>query len=162
MSHRRLAESHTVLKGKDDCFYLLYFLGCFYNWLFVCFFQYCLSGHPTLPCNVLKFKSTTIMLDCGLDMTSTLNFLPLPLVQRYVLMHSAIKWALVPWRMGLISMNITDSVFCLIFLLHPLKTVIWKSFPLDVLVESALLIYWLTPLFQLFWASAKCFCNCSV
>uniref|UniRef100_A0A8C3L3D8 Integrator complex subunit 9 n=2 Tax=Chrysolophus pictus TaxID=9089 RepID=A0A8C3L3D8_CHRPC len=43
--------------------------------------RYCLSGHPTLPCNVLKFKSTTIMLDCGLDMTSTLNFLPLPLVQ---------------------------------------------------------------------------------
>ncbi|XP_032490343.1 integrator complex subunit 9 isoform X2 [Phocoena sinus] len=42
---------------------------------------YCLSGHPTLPCNVLKFKSTTIMLDCGLDMNSTLNFLPLPLVQ---------------------------------------------------------------------------------
>ncbi|XP_054050885.1 integrator complex subunit 9 isoform X3 [Rissa tridactyla] len=42
---------------------------------------YCLSGHPTLPCNVLKFKSTTIMLDCGLDMTSTLNFLPMPLVQ---------------------------------------------------------------------------------
>uniref|UniRef100_A0A7M4E344 Integrator complex subunit 9 n=1 Tax=Crocodylus porosus TaxID=8502 RepID=A0A7M4E344_CROPO len=43
--------------------------------------EYCLSGHPTLPCNVLKFKSTTIMLDCGLDMTSALNFLPLPLVQ---------------------------------------------------------------------------------
>ncbi|XP_053105081.1 integrator complex subunit 9 isoform X2 [Hemicordylus capensis] len=42
---------------------------------------YCLSGHPTLPCNILKFKTTTIMLDCGLDMTSTLNFLPLPLVQ---------------------------------------------------------------------------------
>ncbi|XP_064411595.1 integrator complex subunit 9 [Latimeria chalumnae] len=41
---------------------------------------YCLSGHPTLPCNVLKFKSTTIMLDCGLDVTSALNFLPLPLV----------------------------------------------------------------------------------
>lgn len=41
---------------------------------------YCLSGHPTLPCNILKFKSTTIMLDCGLDMTSALNFLPLPLV----------------------------------------------------------------------------------
>lgn len=39
-----------------------------------------LSGHPTLPCNILKFKSTTIMLDCGLDMTSALNFLPLPLV----------------------------------------------------------------------------------
>uniref|UniRef100_A0A6Q2Z3G2 Integrator complex subunit 9 n=1 Tax=Esox lucius TaxID=8010 RepID=A0A6Q2Z3G2_ESOLU len=41
---------------------------------------YCLSGHPTLPCNVLKFKSTTIMLDCGLDTTSVLQFLPLPLV----------------------------------------------------------------------------------
>ncbi|XP_075716977.1 integrator complex subunit 9 [Rhinoderma darwinii] len=41
---------------------------------------YCLSGHPTLPCNILKFKSTTIMLDCGLDMTSALSFLPLPLV----------------------------------------------------------------------------------
>lgn len=41
---------------------------------------YCLSGHPTLPCNILKFKSTTIMLDCGLDMTSALYFLPLPLV----------------------------------------------------------------------------------
>lgn len=53
--------------------------------IFIFYFQYCLSGHPTLPCNVLKFKSTTIMLDCGLDMTSTLNFLPLPLVQRYVL-----------------------------------------------------------------------------
>ncbi|KAM8954214.1 integrator complex subunit 9 [Pelodytes ibericus] len=41
---------------------------------------YCLSGHPTLPCNILKFKSTTIMLDCSLDMTSALSFLPLPLV----------------------------------------------------------------------------------
>ncbi|XP_061741824.1 integrator complex subunit 9-like isoform X1 [Nerophis ophidion] len=41
---------------------------------------YCLSGHPTLPCNVLKFKSTTIMLDCGLDTTSVLNFLPLTLI----------------------------------------------------------------------------------
>ncbi|TRZ03895.1 hypothetical protein DNTS_030904 [Danionella cerebrum] len=42
--------------------------------------QYCLSGHPTLPCNVLKFKSTTIMLDCALDTTAALYFLPLPLV----------------------------------------------------------------------------------
>ncbi|TRY86737.1 hypothetical protein DNTS_029018, partial [Danionella cerebrum] len=41
---------------------------------------YCLSGHPTLPCNVLKFKSTTIMLDCALDTTAALYFLPLPLV----------------------------------------------------------------------------------
>lgn len=33
-----------------------------------------------MPCNILKYKSTTIMLDCGLDMTSALHFLPLPLV----------------------------------------------------------------------------------
>lgn len=41
---------------------------------------YCLSGHPTLPCNVLKFKATTVMLDCGLDFSSALHFLPLTLV----------------------------------------------------------------------------------
>lgn len=41
---------------------------------------YCLSGHPSKPCCVLKFKNTTILLDCGLDMTTALNFLPLPLV----------------------------------------------------------------------------------
>ncbi|XP_039593987.1 integrator complex subunit 9 [Polypterus senegalus] len=54
---------------------------------------YCLSGHPTLPCNVLKFKSTTIMLDCGLDMTSVLNFIPLPLV------HSSRLSTLPSWIM---------------------------------------------------------------
>lgn len=89
-------KPHRKFSGFTHCSYerwsvllnLLYFLGCCYNWWkWLNFFQYCLSGHPTLPCNVLKFKSTTIMLDCGLDMTSTLNFLPLPLVQRYVLMH---------------------------------------------------------------------------
>lgn len=53
------------------------------EWLSFHISQYCLSGHPTLPCNVLKFKSTTIMLDCGLDTTSALNFLPLPLVHRW-------------------------------------------------------------------------------
>ncbi|XP_054721142.1 LOW QUALITY PROTEIN: integrator complex subunit 9-like [Uloborus diversus] len=41
---------------------------------------YCLSAHPNKPCNILTFKGTTIMLDCGLDMTSALMFLPLPLV----------------------------------------------------------------------------------
>ncbi|XP_023235050.1 integrator complex subunit 9-like [Centruroides sculpturatus] len=41
---------------------------------------YCLSGHPNKSCNVLKFKNTTIMLDCGLDAMSVLHFLPLPLI----------------------------------------------------------------------------------
>lgn len=42
--------------------------------------QYCLSGHPNKPCNVVTFKSVTLMLDCGLDMSSVSHFLPLPLV----------------------------------------------------------------------------------
>lgn len=41
---------------------------------------YCLSSNPNKPCSVLKFKNTTIMFDCGLDATSVLGFLPLPLV----------------------------------------------------------------------------------
>ncbi|KAF0308561.1 Integrator complex subunit 9 [Amphibalanus amphitrite] len=41
---------------------------------------YALSGHPNKPCSVLRFKQCTIMLDCGLDETTMLNFLPLPLV----------------------------------------------------------------------------------
>ncbi|CAH1776090.1 unnamed protein product [Owenia fusiformis] len=41
---------------------------------------YCLSGHPNRPCFILKFKSVTIMLDCGLDTTSLLSFLPIPVV----------------------------------------------------------------------------------
>ncbi|KAK3862635.1 hypothetical protein Pcinc_031522 [Petrolisthes cinctipes] len=41
---------------------------------------YCLSGHPNKPCNVVTFKSCTLMLDCGLNMSSVSNFLPLPLV----------------------------------------------------------------------------------
>lgn len=41
---------------------------------------YCLSGHPNKSCNILKFKNTTIMLDCGLDAMSILHFLPLPLI----------------------------------------------------------------------------------
>lgn len=67
---------------REECVYLLIpFHSC----------QYCLSGHPTLPCNVLKFKSTTIMLDCGLDTTSVLNFLPLPLVHRWDSSISTVK-----------------------------------------------------------------------
>ncbi|XP_045599022.1 integrator complex subunit 9 isoform X1 [Procambarus clarkii] len=41
---------------------------------------YCLSGHPNKPCNVVTFKSCTLMLDCGMDMSSVSHFLPLPLV----------------------------------------------------------------------------------
>ncbi|CAL4069691.1 unnamed protein product, partial [Meganyctiphanes norvegica] len=41
---------------------------------------YCLSGHPNKACNVVTFKSCTLMLDCGLDMSSVSHFLPLPLV----------------------------------------------------------------------------------
>eukprot|EP00058_Branchiostoma_floridae_P003826 XP_002589314.1 hypothetical protein BRAFLDRAFT_217919 [Branchiostoma floridae] len=52
---------------------------------------YCLSGHPNLPCLVLKFKSVTVMLDCALDLTTTFRFLPLPLV------HSARLAKLPSW-----------------------------------------------------------------
>ncbi|KAH7969080.1 hypothetical protein HPB52_014524 [Rhipicephalus sanguineus] len=41
---------------------------------------FCLSSNPNKPCSVLKFKNTLIMFDCGLDATSVLGFLPLPLV----------------------------------------------------------------------------------
>uniref|UniRef100_T1JKD7 Beta-Casp domain-containing protein n=1 Tax=Strigamia maritima TaxID=126957 RepID=T1JKD7_STRMM len=43
---------------------------------------YYLSNHPNKPCNILKFKSTTLMLDCGLDMTSCMHFLPIPLIDK--------------------------------------------------------------------------------
>lgn len=45
-------------------------------------FQYCLSGDPNRPCFVLRFKQTTIMLDCALDVTSLLHFLPLNVINR--------------------------------------------------------------------------------
>ncbi|KAJ7417673.1 Integrator complex subunit 9 [Pitangus sulphuratus] len=79
-------------------------------------FQYCLSGHPTLPCNVLKFKSTTIMLDCGLDMTSTLNFLPLPLVQSLTFLTLKLQSVLINEELKECSGHVfVDSVpeFCL-------------------------------------------------
>lgn len=40
----------------------------------------CLSQNPSKPCFVLYFKGVTLMLDCGLDLTQILSFLPLPLV----------------------------------------------------------------------------------
>ncbi|XP_055601652.1 integrator complex subunit 9 [Uranotaenia lowii] len=42
---------------------------------------YALSGDPAKPCYVLSLKDLLIMLDCGLSVSSVLNFLPLPLVQ---------------------------------------------------------------------------------
>ncbi len=50
--------------------------------IFTILFQYCLSGDPNRPCFVLKFKHTTIMLDCGLDVTTLTNFLPLTVTNR--------------------------------------------------------------------------------
>lgn len=44
------------------------------------YLQYCLSGEPTKPCLVLSFKGITLMLDCGLNMQSFLNFMPMPMV----------------------------------------------------------------------------------
>ena len=44
-------------------------------------FQYALSGDPAKPCYVLSISDLLIMLDCGLSVSSVLNFLPLPLVQ---------------------------------------------------------------------------------
>ncbi|XP_048515351.1 integrator complex subunit 9 isoform X5 [Athalia rosae] len=41
---------------------------------------YCLSSEPTKPCLVLSFKGNTLMLDCGLNMQSVLNFMPMPMV----------------------------------------------------------------------------------
>jgi integrator complex subunit 9 len=40
-----------------------------------------LNGDPAKPCHVLSFKELLIMLDCGLNVSTVLNFLPLPLVQ---------------------------------------------------------------------------------
>uniref|UniRef100_A0A336LRJ7 CSON002133 protein n=1 Tax=Culicoides sonorensis TaxID=179676 RepID=A0A336LRJ7_CULSO len=42
---------------------------------------YCLSSDPAKPCYVLSYKELLIMLDCGLTISTGLNFLPLSLVQ---------------------------------------------------------------------------------
>uniref|UniRef100_A0A1Q3F5E0 Putative cleavage and polyadenylation specificity factor cpsf subunit n=1 Tax=Culex tarsalis TaxID=7177 RepID=A0A1Q3F5E0_CULTA len=52
---------------------------------------YTLSGDPAKPCYVLSFKDLLIMLDCGLSVSSVLNFLPLPLVQS-ARFHSMPNW----------------------------------------------------------------------
>jgi hypothetical protein len=44
-------------------------------------FQYCLSDRPNKPCYVLEFHGVTLMLDCALDSSTVLNFMPIPLVQ---------------------------------------------------------------------------------
>lgn len=41
---------------------------------------YVLSGQPSKPCYVLCFNHTTVMLDCGLDVSTLLHYLPIPLV----------------------------------------------------------------------------------
>lgn len=49
----------------------------------ICIFynlQYCLSEDTNKPCFVIKLKSVSIMLDCGLSAHSVLNFLPLYLI----------------------------------------------------------------------------------
>lgn len=42
---------------------------------------YSLSNDPAKPCYIVTFKELTLMLDCALKINSTLNFIPLSLVQ---------------------------------------------------------------------------------
>ena len=39
---------------------------------------YSLSENPNKPCYVVQFKQLSIMLDCGLDLSSWQHYLPLP------------------------------------------------------------------------------------
>jgi len=41
--------------------------------------QFCLGHKPWLPCYVVRLQGTTVMLDCALDLSTLLNFLPLVL-----------------------------------------------------------------------------------
>jgi len=41
---------------------------------------YSLSSNPNKPCSVVQFKGCSLMLDCGLDLSPLLSFLPLPVV----------------------------------------------------------------------------------
>nr|XP_039259766.1 integrator complex subunit 9-like [Styela clava] len=54
---------------------------------------YNLSPSDTCPCIVLKFKSCTIMLDCSLDLLSSLKFLPCGSTERTSGKHLS-KWVL--------------------------------------------------------------------
>jgi integrator complex subunit 9 len=42
--------------------------------------QSSLSSCPNKPCYLLHFRGLNLLLDCGLDLSSVLSFLPLPLV----------------------------------------------------------------------------------
>ena len=39
-----------------------------------------LSANPNKPCYMVHVRGLNLLLDCGLDLSSTLSFLPLPLV----------------------------------------------------------------------------------
>jgi integrator complex subunit 9 len=40
-----------------------------------------LSDRPNKPCYVLTLKGVSLMLDCALDSSTLLNFMPIPLIQ---------------------------------------------------------------------------------
>ena len=66
-----------------------------WSWIFTCEWsnsmwplpsmQFCLGHKPWLPCYVVRLQGTTVMLDCALDLSTLLNFLPLPLVYRWTI-----------------------------------------------------------------------------
>ena len=62
----------------------------FYDYT-ILYFQSCLSSSPSKPCFILHFKGVTLMLDCGLDIKEVLKFLPLPVVQRLVMLVHVFK-----------------------------------------------------------------------
>ena len=43
---------------------------------------YSLSENPNKPCYIVQFKQVSIMLDCGLDISTFQHFLPLPVVEK--------------------------------------------------------------------------------
>lgn len=43
---------------------------------------YNLSSNPNEPCFVVQFNKLSIMLDCGLDMSPFMHYLPLPVVEK--------------------------------------------------------------------------------
>lgn len=67
----------------------------FYDYT-ILYFQSCLSSSPSKPCFILHFKGVTLMLDCGLDIKEVLKFLPLPVVQRLVMLVHVYKCIIFP------------------------------------------------------------------
>ena len=43
---------------------------------------YNLSSKPNEPCFILQFNKLSIMLDCGLDISPFMHYLPLPVVEK--------------------------------------------------------------------------------